>query len=57
MLDSPYGYKSSLKVLPIFDDIATASRFKETIASDEKMIAIESDMLQLNSYLRDKTVR
>lgn len=57
MLDSPYGYKSSLNVLPIFDDIATASRFKETIASDEKMIAIESDMQQLNSYLRDKIVR
>lgn len=54
MLDSPYGYKSSLNVLPIFDDIATASRFKETIATDEKMIAIESDMQQLNSYLRDK---
>lgn len=54
MLDSPYGYKSSLDVLPIFDDVATASRFKEIIASDERMIAIELDLQSLNSYLRKK---
>ena len=54
MLDEPYGYKSSLEILPILDDVATASRFKETISSDEKMIAIEYDLQQLNSYLRDK---
>lgn len=54
MLNSPYGYNSSLEVHPVSDDVATALRFKETIASDEKMIAIESDMQQLNSYLREK---
>lgn len=54
MLDAPYGYKSSLEIVPILDDVATASRFKETISSDEKMIAIEYDLQQLNSYLRDK---
>lgn len=51
MLDSPYGYKSSLEVVPILDDVATASRFKETIASDEKVIAIENDLQNLNAYL------
>ena len=54
MLDSPYGYKSSLEVVPIIDDVATALRFKEIISSDEKMIAIESDLHNLNVHLRER---
>lgn len=54
MLDSPYGYKSSLEVIPIIDDVATALRFKETISSDEKMIEIESDLNKLNVHLREQ---
>lgn len=54
MLDAPYGYQSSLNVVPIFDDVKTASRFKETIASDESMIKIEEDLRNLNLYLKGK---
>mgnify|MGYP002520615871 FL=1 len=54
MLDVPYGYQSPLEVVPILDDVITASRFKETIASDEKMIMIEKDLNALDSYLNSK---
>ena len=54
MLDAPYDYHSSLEVVPILDDVITASRFKETIASDEKMIMIEKDLNALNLYLNSK---
>lgn len=54
MLDAPYDYKSSLNVVPIFDDVKTASRFKEIIASDESMVQIEEDLRNLNIYLKNK---
>ena len=54
MLDAPYDYKSSLNVVPIFDDVKTASRFKEIIASDQNMVMIEEDLRSLNLYLKNK---
>lgn len=51
MLDKPYGYISHLEVEPILDTTETALRLKKLIASDESMVEIEKDLLNLNSFL------
>lgn len=51
MLDKPYGYISHLEVEPILDTTETALRLKKLIASDESMVEIEKDLLNLNLFL------
>lgn len=53
MLERPYGYISDLELHTIKDDNETARRFKETIQSDDAIIAIENDLYKLDQYLLD----